>query len=122
MPLGSRCRCRTGRKQSAHQAELDIAELQLRLDRDGEDADDLPVDEVEDVGEQQDREHARAAARSFGVSLQHLTPATAFSSLRAAERQAIQLLRGRLDRFAALAMAIDQKFTPSVRNTCRGLP
>ena len=44
----------------AHQPELLVAQPELRLDRHREDADDLAVDEVEDVGEEQDREDAAA--------------------------------------------------------------
>ena len=48
---------------AAHQPQLLVAEVELGLDRHREDADDLPVDEVEDVGEEQDEEDAPAGAR-----------------------------------------------------------
>src|SRR6185436_12297351 len=42
--------------ESADSAELGIGEIEVLLDRLGEDAEDLPVEEVEDVGEQQQRQ------------------------------------------------------------------
>ena len=41
-------------------AELRIAEVEVGLDRPGEDAEDLPVEKIEDVGEQQQREQTSA--------------------------------------------------------------
>ena len=56
-------RVEQGEREAAHQSQLRIAQMQLGLDRDGEDADDLPVDEVEGVHDDQDHEHIRAVAQ-----------------------------------------------------------
>src|SRR5205085_1664520 len=70
--------------QSAHQAELRVRETELVLDRNREDADDLAVDEIEDVGEEQDEQDARADAGSLSVPVRHAYPP---SSLREAKRR-----------------------------------
>ena len=55
----------------AHQAQLRIAELEFRLDRHRQDADDLAVDEVEDVSEEQDRQHP-STGRRFAPAPRHI--------------------------------------------------
>jgi len=49
-------------RETAHESQLRIAQVQLGFDRHGENADDLAVDEVEGIDENQDREHIRAVA------------------------------------------------------------
>lgn len=43
--------------EPTHQAELRIGQPQVFLDRNGEDADDLSIDEIEGVDENQDAQH-----------------------------------------------------------------
>ena len=47
-------RIEQGEGKAADRAELGIGQLQVGLDRPGEDAEDLPVEEIEDVGQQQE--------------------------------------------------------------------
>ena len=52
-----------GEGGAAEPAELGVAQPQVMLDRLGQDADDLPVDEIEGVGDDQQR-HDRAAGEA----------------------------------------------------------
>ncbi len=50
----------------AEMAQRRVGKVELLADRHGEDADDVPVDEIEDVGEEKKQEHARPdCARSL---------------------------------------------------------
>jgi hypothetical protein len=45
------------KSQPGHQSDLRVAQPQFEPDRFGQDVDDLPVDEIEDVDDQQDPQH-----------------------------------------------------------------
>ena len=53
-------------REAGNRPELRVRELQIGDDRSGENAEDLPVEEVEDVGEQQQREDEVGAAPGAG--------------------------------------------------------
>jgi hypothetical protein len=55
-----KARIEEGEGDPAHQAELAVGQRQLRLDRHRQHADDLAVDEIEDVGDEQDGQHSAA--------------------------------------------------------------
>ena len=56
-------------KREAEMARARVREPEVGLDRRGEDADDLPVDEIEDVDEEQKPQHAIAVCRGFPTLL-----------------------------------------------------
>uniref|UniRef100_A0A0N4ZGW3 LigA n=1 Tax=Parastrongyloides trichosuri TaxID=131310 RepID=A0A0N4ZGW3_PARTI len=62
-------RIQQGESQAAQQAELSVAEVELRLQRRGQDADDLPVQEVQHIDEDQDPQHIVAIARRSGAGV-----------------------------------------------------
>ena len=53
-------RIEQGKSEAADRPELGIAKVQVGFDRLGKDAEDLPVEEVEDIGEQQEQQDAGA--------------------------------------------------------------
>ena len=57
-------RVEDGERRTAERAELPVVEVQVGDDRAGEDAEDLPVEIVEDVGDEQKREDERRLRRS----------------------------------------------------------
>ena len=50
-------RIEEGEGEAADRAEFGVSEIEVRLDRLGENAEDLPVEEVEDVGEEKQGQH-----------------------------------------------------------------
>ena len=55
-------------------AQLGVAQPELRLDRLGEDAEDLPVEEIEGVDQQQHRQHQAGARDRLVVVPRHAAP------------------------------------------------
>src|SRR5439155_14578619 len=53
-----------GESQAADRSKFSVAQMQVGFDRLGEDSQDLPVEEIEDIGEEQEREHDSAASRA----------------------------------------------------------
>src|SRR3546814_2617066 len=57
-------------RRPREQAEFGVGQAEVRLDRLGQDVDDLPVEEIEDIDDQQDPQH-RARLRGGARSEEH---------------------------------------------------